>query len=81
MNFKLNDTACGFSQKHRQLVGPAPISIQARQVKGRGKYIFFLSLLRCSSRSDQGRSWQKAIKKNIYIFSQIITYSSFILAL
>jgi len=78
MNLKLNDTACGFSQKHRQLVGPAPISIQAREVKGRGKYIFFLSLLRCSSRSNQGRSWQKEI---IYIYSQIITYFSFILAL
>jgi len=79
MNLKLNDTACGFSQKHRQLVGPAPISIQAWHVKGRGKYIYIFSLLRCSSRFDQGRSWQKAI--NIYIYSQIITYSSFILAL
>jgi hypothetical protein len=66
MNFKLNDMACGFSQKHRQSVGPAPISIQAWQVKGRGKFFFFLSLLRCSSRSDQGRSWQKVI--NIYIY-------------
>jgi len=33
--------ACGFSQKHRQLVGLAPISIQARQVKGRGNFFFF----------------------------------------
>jgi len=43
MNLKLNDTACGFSQKHCQLVGPAPISIQARQVKGAVNiYFFFL---------------------------------------
>jgi len=44
--------ACGFSQKHHQLVGLAHISIQAEQVKGHGKYIFFLSLLCCSSRSN-----------------------------
>jgi hypothetical protein len=41
MNLKLNDTACGFSQKHRQLVGPAPISIQARQ-GAVNIYFFFL---------------------------------------
>jgi hypothetical protein len=68
MNFKLNDMACGFLQKHHQLVGSTPINIQARHVKVRGKYIYFLSLLCCNFRSDQGRSWQKTIKY-IYIFS------------
>jgi len=41
MNLKLNDTTCGFSQKHRQLVGLAPINIQAWEVKGCGKFYFF----------------------------------------
>jgi hypothetical protein len=43
MNLKLNDMACGFLQKHRQWIGPAPISIQARQVKRRGNFIFSFS--------------------------------------
>jgi hypothetical protein len=44
--------ACGFSQKHDQLVGLALITIQAQYVKGCDQYIRFLSLLRCSSRSN-----------------------------
>jgi hypothetical protein len=76
MNLKLNDTTCGFSQKHRQLVGPAPISIQAQQVKGHDNF-YFIFLFRVavldSTREEAG--------KNLYIYSQIIIYSSFILTL
>jgi hypothetical protein len=40
MNLKFNNTTCGFLQKHHQLVGLAPISIQAWQVKGCDKFNF-----------------------------------------
>jgi hypothetical protein len=36
----MRDMTCGFLQKHHQLVGLAPISIQTLQVKRHDIYIF-----------------------------------------
>jgi hypothetical protein len=45
MNLKLNDTACGLSQKLRQFIGLTHTNIQARQVKRCDTYSFFKHFL------------------------------------